>query len=228
MKSLCSPLLALTVIMCAIACAGKAVQPVAGRYDASGSDLEASDYVHVYASWTRHNRMYDGLENKVFVTGTFLTPEMRQAVRITYPDVIGRGGMVTRDELAGPPPSDVTFFISMYTADRKWNDLQTPTSIWRVSLQTATGEVKPSSVTRILKDQNLLTVFPTIGRSDECYLIRFPADAPNGAAMIGETTTNVGLRLASGVGSTTLDFSMIRGEAPVPTSGQPPFIPAVR
>ncbi len=79
-----------TVLACA-----KPEPPVAGRYDASGTDLKrAEDYTHVYASWTRHNRMYEGLENKVFVTGTLLTPEMRQAVHVTYPDVVGHGGPI--------------------------------------------------------------------------------------------------------------------------------------
>ncbi len=117
-------------LLFAIACA-KPEPPVAGRYDASGTDLKPDDYKHVFSSWTRHNRMYEGLENKVFVTGTFLTPEMREAVRVTYPDLVGHGGLLTRDELAAAPSRDVTFFVSMYTADRKWNDLQTPNSIWK-------------------------------------------------------------------------------------------------
>ncbi len=115
----------------------------------------------------------------------------------------------------------------MYTADRKWNDLQTPNSIWKLTMLTPSGEVGPISILRIHQDQNLRTVFPTIGRYDECYLIRFPADGPGGA-MITDATTDVGLRLASGLGDTALDFSMVRGPQPVPKTGEPPIIPAVR
>lgn len=198
--------------------------PQAGRYDAAGTDVQAADYPHVLASWTRDNRLYNGLENKVFVTSVFLTPELRAAVRTTYPDVIGHGGTVTRDELALPVSPDLVFFVTMYTADRKWNDLQTPTSIWKVTLK-GESEVAPTSIQKIRPDENLRTIFPFIGRYDECYLVRFPS---GDGAVIGGATSQSTLRFASGLGETSLEWQLARGTHPVPTTGEPPMAPAVR
>ncbi len=198
--------------------------PQAGRYDAAGTDVQPADYPHVLASWTRDNRLYNGLENKVFVTSVFLTPELRTAVRTTYPDVIGHGGTVTRDELATAAGSDLVFFVSMYTADRKWNDLQTPTSIWKITVK-GDSEVAPASIQKIRPDENLRTIFPFIGRYDECYLMRIPA---GDGAIIGGATDAVTLRFASGLGETSLDWQLARGAQPVPTTGEPPMAPAVR
>jgi hypothetical protein len=208
----------------ALACA-KPPPPVAGRYDAAGTDVQAADYPHVLASWTRDNRLYNGLENKIFVTSVFLTPELRAAVRTTYPDVIGHGGLVTRDELATGPGNELVFFVTMYTADRKWNDLQTATSIWKVTLKGNDIEVPPTNITRVRPDENLRTVFPIIGRYDECYVVRFPAGDP---PLIAGATTETTLRFASGLGETQLTWELARGNQPVPQTGEPPMAPAVR
>ncbi len=214
---------ALALALFTVACT-KPDPPVAGRYDAAGTDVQAEDYPHVLASWTRDNRLYNGLENKVFVTSVFMTPELRAAVRTTYPDVVGHGGPVTRDELATGPGNDLVFFVTMYTADRKWNDLQTPTSIWKVTMKGA-SEVSPSSIVRMRPDENLRTVFPFIGRYDETYVVRFPA---GDGAVIGSATNEVNLRFASGLGETNLTWQLARGTQPVPKTGEPPMAPAVR
>ena len=213
----------LAILVCALACT-KPTPPLAGRYDASGTDVQAEQYPHVLASWTRDNRLYNGLENKVFVTSVFMTPELRAAVRTAYPDVVGHGGPVTRDELAAAPGDDLVFFVTMYTADRKWNDLQTPTSIWKVTLKGA-AEVVPRSIVRVRADENLRTVFPFIGRYDETYVVRFPA---GDGTVIASATDEVTLRLASGLGETSLAWRLARGNHPVPTTGEPPMAPAVR
>lgn len=218
--------LLLGLALSAIACT-KTEPPQAGRIDASGSDVRAEDYPHVLASWTRDNRLYNGLENKVFVTAVFMTPELRTAVRTTYPDVVGHGGIITRDELSIASADSHTFFISMYTADRKWNDLQAPTSIWKLTMQSEGGEVAPTTILRVKQDENLRTVFPIIGRYDECYLVRFPVGTSE-QALITTDTTNARLRFASGLGETLLDWQLVRGSAPVPTTGEPPLPPAVR
>ncbi|HSI03166.1 MAG: hypothetical protein ACAI38_13620 [Myxococcota bacterium] len=213
----------LALVLCASACT-KPAPPVAGRYDAAGTDVQAEDYPHVLASWTRDNRLYNGLENKVFVTSVFLTPELRAAVRTAYPDVVGHGGAVTRDELATGPGNDLVFFVTMYTADRKWNDLQAPTSIWKVTLKGA-SEVAPTSIVRVRPDENMRTVFPFIGRYDETYVLRF---AQGDGAVIGSGTNEATLRLASGLGETSLTWQLARGTQPVPKTGEPPMAPAVR
>jgi hypothetical protein len=112
----------------------------------------------------------------------------------------------------------------MYTADRKWNDLQTPTSIWKVTLKGGT-EVGPGSVARVRQDENMRTVFPFIGRYDETYMLRFPR---GDGAIIGPNTNEVTLRFASGLGETSLTWQLARGTQPVPKTGEPPMAPAVR
>lgn len=217
----------LTLGLCSAIAACGHTPPPPGRFDASGADLKADNYPHVYASWTRDNRLYEGLENKVFLSASFLTTEMRTAIRTTYPDVIGHGTVVTRTEITSPTAEPNTFFLSVYTADRRWNELDRAKSIWRLSLITDNGTVDASDVVHVAPDANLREIFPIVGRYDECYLVRFPQMAGD-KALIGPETTQVKLRMAAAMGETVLSFDIVRGNAPVPTSGDPPFPPAIR
>lgn len=205
--------------------------PMPGRFDSTGADVRAEDYPHVYASWTRDNRMYDGLENKVFLAASFLTPELRTAIRTAYPDVVGHGSVVTRDELTNAQSAPNTFFLSVYTADRRWNDLDKPKTMWRLSIMTDNGMVDATEVIHVRMDANLREIFPVIGRYDECYLVRFPQIASSSDGdkqLIDDKVTAVKLRMAAAIGETILTYDMVRGQAPVPTTGDAPFPPEIR
>ncbi len=190
----------------------------------SAAAIKAEDYDAVLSAWTRADKVYQGLDNKLFVTATYHAPELRRAFAVAFPDIYGHGGTVTRRELV-----DLTedierfhnFFIAIYTPDPKWNDLAKPDSIWRLTL-VGSGEVSVGAheVIPIKVDENLRAVYPYIHRFDKCYLVRFPLADPMRNLVIGASTTSFSLRVASALGVGEMEWRLIpAGPGPEPGGG---------
>lgn len=176
--------------------------------------LTAEDYRDVLASWTRSAKLYQGLENKLFVTVTYHAPELRRAFAIAFPEIYGHGGKITRRELVdlmGDVEQHNNFFVSMYTPEIKWNDLAASDSIWRVTLinsdEVAVGarEIIPIKV-----DANLRAVYPYIGRFDKTYLIRFPLTDPMNRLTISDRIDSFRVRIASALGVAEMTWELAR------------------
>ena len=145
-------------------------------------DLRPKDYPKVLETWTKSAKIYQDLDTKMFITGTFHSPEFRRVFALAFPDIYGHGGNVTRRELVDLTDDIeqyLNFFVAVYTADRKWNDLNKPDSIWRLSLVGSEGvTVSPSEIVQVKIDANLHAVYPYIDRFDKAYLVRFKLADP--------------------------------------------------
>jgi len=203
--------------------AGCSSPPPASLYG-TGHQISAKEYADVLATWTRSDKVYGGLDTKMFITGTFHSSEFRRAFAVAFPEIYGHGGNITRRELV-----DLTenveqfhnFFVAVYTSDRKWNDLAKPDSIWRVSLVGSEEVAVDAAEIVIVKlDANLRAVYPYVGRFDEGYLVRFPlTDAMHRLVLDGKSTS-VTLRIASALGVAELRWALepivdSRSEAPL-------------
>src|SRR5688500_6445321 len=73
--------------------------PRAGRVYEPDTSVRAQDYEGVLMSWTRSYKLYDRLDNILFVTATYHAPEFRRAFAVAFPEIYGHGGNVTRKEL---------------------------------------------------------------------------------------------------------------------------------
>jgi hypothetical protein len=188
-------------------------QPRAAVLYGSASPLGPSDYAAVLETWTRDARLYQGFDDKLFVKATYHAPELRRAFAIAFPDIYGHGGEVTRRELvdlSGDVEQSHTFFLSVYTPNRKWNDLNKADSIWRIELR---GEgdvaVSPRETIQVKVDANIKAVYPHIDRFEKAYLVRFPQSDITQAVVVGPDTLQFTLRLASALGVAEMSWQLV-------------------
>jgi hypothetical protein len=197
-------------------------EPAVALYGPS-QKLTAEDYPDVLERWTRSDKIYKGLENKLFVTATWHAPEFRRAFAVAFPEIYGHGGNVTRRELVdltGDVEQYHNFFMSIYTPDRKWNDLEQDDSIWRVNLIGSDEvAVDPAEILAVKIDANLRAVYPYISRFDEAYIVRFPLADPMHRMVIDSHSTHVSLRIASALGAAEMRWDL-KPSADVPS--EPP------
>ena len=170
--------------------------------------LEPTDYDMVLKTWTRSTKIYQGLDSKMFVTATFHSPEFRRVFALAFPEIYGHGGNITRRELVDLThdiEQYLTFFVSAYTADRKWNDLAKPDSIWRLSLEGDDDvSVSPTEIIPVKIDANLRAVYPYIGRFDKAYLVRFKLADPMNRLVIKSSSDHFKLKVVSALGKANL------------------------
>ena len=107
-----------------------------------------------------------------------------------------------------------TFFISVYTPDTKWNDLDATASIWRLQLHSADRSVAATEIERIKVDENLRKVYRHIDRFDRAYLVRFPISSPVDGPIIRPDSKSFRLRIASAIGTTQLEWQLTQHRAP--------------
>ena len=97
--------------------------------------------------------------------------------------------------------------MSAYTADRKWNDLAKPDSIWRLSLEGDDGvSVSPTEIIPVKIDANLRAVYPYIDRFDKAYLVRFKLADPMNRLVIKSSSDHFKLKVVSALGKANLQW----------------------
>jgi hypothetical protein len=153
---------------------------------------------------TRRDLLYDGLNHRATGTATFLSVPVREARASRLAKWLGW----TQEELDARLAQERSeaaegeeFFLSLYTAEPKDNDLDAPKSIWRVSVRVDGEDIVSSKVTAIDREATVVMLFPYIGPFDTLYRVVVPA-APSGA-LAGRKFT---FELASARGKLLLDF----------------------
>jgi len=188
-------------------------EPTKGVLYGPSQGVSAADYSNVLKTWTRSTKIYDAFDSKAFFTATFHAPEFRRAFALAFPDIYGHGGNVTRRELVDlteDVEQYLNFFVSIYTADDKWNDLAKSDSIWRLSLTGGVDiSVAPVEVVPVKIDENLRAVYPFIGRFDKAYIVRFPLTDPLNRLVVPPSSKGFGIRIASALGKTSLQWGLV-------------------
>lgn len=173
-------------------------------------------------TWTRHDKVYQGLDNKLFISATYHAQDFRRAFAIAFPDIYGHGGKITRRELVdmtGGVEQHHNFFIATYTPNVHWNDFSRDDSIWRMSLYSkgpsgdgqGEAEVAPDAIIPLKVDENLRAVYPYVSRFDKIYLVRFPLVDAWQRPLVGSHTSEVVLRVASALGVASMRWPMRAG-----------------
>ena len=213
MRFVPAALLALLLVAC--------VPPRPSLLHAPPTPVSAADYSAVLASWTRAARVYSGLDNKLFVSGTFHAPEFRRAFAAAFPDIYGSGGLITRRELVDLSDGVEqyhNFFISVFTPDVRWNDLSKVDSIWHLTLHSSNGRTAGTyEVVPVKLDENIRAVYRYPSRFDRGYLVRFPLTNEEGQQLVDTATAWFTVRIASALGVADLRWDVV--DPPLPAAG---------
>jgi hypothetical protein len=160
---------------------------------------------------TRRADIYDGFEHRADVWTIRLTPAVREerARRVaawqdwTAAELEAKLG----HERAEAAKWD-DFIVFLYTADKKWNDLDAVESVWRMVFDMGGGEEVRGKAESIARDATFDALFPMGGPFDVVYRVRFPRFDPEPFPRPGV------LRLASALGELRLPYTP--GSLPVP------------
>ena len=187
--------------------------------------MTENDYERVLKDWTREDRLYDGLESKLFVHATFHSPEFRKCFLLRHPDVYGRGSETARRLALTLPDGDedIEFFFSAFTTDIKWNDFDQDDSIWRVELKSNHSESVDGEVTRVKTTANLRAIYPFISDFSRTYVVRFPRTDASGKPVLSSSSEEIELHFRSALGGAKLMWKLI----PVATGQREPLPPTL-
>ena len=161
------------------------------------------EYADLRDAVTRRASLYDGFVHRADATITWLSPQVRDAG--THRMAAWQGW--TKPELEAALAADQAeaakgeqFVVSLYTAERKHNDLAFPGTIWHVVLDDGTLQAPSSGAEELTIDANTQQLFPFIGHFDHAYRVRVPW---SGAPLSGRPFK---LRLQSARGTMEVDF----------------------
>lgn len=74
------------------------------------------------------------------------------------------------------------FVLALYTYKEEWNDLAEKNSRWSIFLDTASGPVRPSSITKVERDKlDLRDNLPFDPNFRRFYIVKFPREKAVGA-----------------------------------------------
>jgi hypothetical protein len=153
---------------------------------------------------TRFRDLYDGFEHRANVWAVRLTPvareerARREAAWLSWTEAELDARL--EQERAEATKWD-EFVVFLYTADRKWNDLDAPKSIWRIEFDLGGGEVLAARAEAIERNATFDTLFPLGTAFDTAYRVRFPRTADGSEPLPGV------LRLASALGEVLLPYT---------------------
>jgi hypothetical protein len=160
-------------------------------------------YADLRDAATRRAGLYDGFVHRADATATWLSPEVREAGTRRLAAWQGWTTAELDAALAAQQAEAAKgeqFVVSLYTAERKHNDLANQGSIWRIQLDDGTVQASATAVEVLPDDANTRQLFPYVGRFDTVYRVRVPW---TGAPLAGRPFT---LKLLSALGPLVLDF----------------------
>lgn len=154
---------------------------------------------------TRRAVLYDGLDHRATATATHLgLPEREARARRLgawlgwTPEELEKRLATERAEAA----QNEEFLVSLYTANRMDNDLDSPRgSVWRLAVVVDGAELVSTRAQAIDADATVKGLFPYVGGFETVYRVRFPL-APQGP-LSGRTFV---LEMASALGKMRLDY----------------------
>ena len=212
----------LLLLVGAAGCAG--TPPSIGEPGAEFSDPRAeASYRAVLDYVTQHREVYSGLDTRLYSVATYQSADFRearvrrQAIFQTWPEQKLEQELA-RERAEAQQTHEVVFGVSI--VDRRFDDFDSKSSIWRLSLATDQGEVTPSSLKRVGRaNQDVRAYYPYMGDFWTVYSVRFPATV-NGRPLVGPSTQALLFRMSSTQGQVEMKFPLTG--APVYPPPTPP------
>ena len=181
------------------------------RVDFSESQREylPRDYAGVYQRWTRHDYAEHQVDKSLEVWGTFKSWEFREAYIALYASIYSLSD-TDRNKLRQSQheayQQAYEFHVTAQSARWEWNDLEKPSSPWRVTLLDALGHELSAEKVRVekLPDAYERQFFPSKTPFTKTYSIRFLA--PPDAEFAGVKSGELILRFESPIGRVELHW----------------------
>lgn len=219
---------ALVLALAAAGCAG--APPAIGEPGAELPDPKAeAQYQAALRKVTQHREVYSGIDTQLFSAATYQSADFRearvrrQAAFQTWPEP-KLDDAILRERADAAQVHEVVFGVSI--VDRRFDDFDSKSSIWRLSLSTDQGEVTPVAIRRVGRaNQDLRAYYPYLGDFWTMYTARFPTSV-GGRPLVGPDTKALIFRMSSTLGQVEMTFPVTPPPAIVPPpQATPPAVP---
>ncbi len=181
---------------------------------ANGKGGPGADYFDILDSWTRVEKVYEGIEPRLILRATYKNRLFRYAYIDRYVDDYNLGPRykeAMRKKALELSTLYNEFIFAAHTPTESWNDFDRRDSIWKLYLEDNLGNrLTPISIDKLdPKDPLLHEFFPYIGLWSSIYIIRFPKYSESGTESIpGADTDYLRLKVAGTIASGELVWQL--------------------
>ena len=198
-------------LLLALGAAGCASTPPAiGEPGAELPDRRAeAQYRAVLERVSDHREVYDGLDTRFFAAATYQSVDFREArVRRqahfqTWPEP-KLEQVLAQERAEAAQVHEVVLGVNI--VERRFDDLDSKGTIWRLSLVTDQGEVTPIAIRRVGRaNADMRAYYPYLGDFWTMYTVRFPLGVA-GRPLVGPETRTLVFRLSSTQGQVEMHF----------------------
>jgi len=143
------------------------------------------DYFKVLERWSRGQKVYDGLEARLYMNATFKTADFRRA----YMDRYARSYELGSEHLKALSEREIEqaeafneFFFTAYTPDESLNDFDREDTVWQMYIEDEAGNrARPISITTVDYSEHVIReFFPYFDLWSRAYTVKFPKYADGG------------------------------------------------
>lgn len=164
----------------------------------------STPYGALLPRYTRSAELYEGFDTVAKAWVTWRAPELRAALAETAVAAYGLRGedaaVVRRDEERAARRVR-EFHVALFTGKPGWGELESPDTLWRISLDLPSGErLTPIQVVRLAKTDRSAVEYPYVTRWTREYSVFFPNVPPP------EADTGATLTLSGPLGTMTFVF----------------------
>lgn len=152
---------------------------------------EGGGYLKVLDRWSRGEKVYEGLESRLYMNATYKTVEFRKAYIERYAksyELSPERVKVMMERETEQALAYNEFFFTAFTPEDALNDFAEKDSVWQIYLEDAKGNrAKPLSIVAVSNSEPVLReFFPYFDFWSKAYAIQFPKYADNGDEMSPE------------------------------------------
>jgi hypothetical protein len=159
-------------------------------------------YDGVRRAWTRHAKVVEDVGTVIELWGVYKSSEFREAYVEKYSQVYSLPSNERQalfDAQMEANKRTYEFHVAAQTTNLKWNDLESSTSAWRITLVDGSGaELAPKRIEAPrLPDLYETQFFPDKTEFSRTYVIRFDRAEAEAAGFAGARSGRLVLRVAS-------------------------------
>jgi len=174
----------------------------------------AAGYFELLNEMTKHKKVIDNLDSKLFVYATYKSWPLREAYVEEYArryQMDDNQKEKLKEKEMGLDEKFNEFFIAVYTPDEKWNDFDRPLSIWKIYMEDEKGErLSPIEIKKVDADSPLVREFyPYLDLWSSTYIVKFPKYIITGEEPFpGKDTNYFRLKITGVVGNAVLEWQL--------------------